>query len=111
MKIKLANAEESLAEGQWSDAIYYSYSSIVNTAKALLTGEGKKTNTHNKIISDFNEVFVASNKIELGSDFEAFIYQINQNEPSEAFAKHYLAEADKFFNLVEEFRASELVEA
>ena len=110
-KDKIANAQESLAEGKWSDAIYYSYSSIVNTAKALLTGEGKKTNTHNKIISDFNEVFVASNKIELGSDFEAFIYQINQNEPSEAFAKHYLAEADKFFNLVEEFRASELVEA
>ena len=45
------------------------------------------------------------------ANFETFIYQINQNEPSEAFAKHYLAEADKFFNLVEEFRTSELVEA
>ncbi|WP_139959956.1 nitrite/sulfite reductase [Flavicella sediminum] len=110
-KDKIANAKESLAEGKLSDAIYYSYSSIVNTAKALLTAEGKKTNTHNKIITDFNEVFVASDRIKLGSDFESFVYQINQNEPTEAFATYYLGEADKFYTLVEEYRASELVEA
>jgi sulfite reductase (ferredoxin) len=36
-KEKIENAKEVFAEGKLSDAIYYSYSSIVNTAKALLT--------------------------------------------------------------------------
>lgn len=110
-KDKLTNAEESLEEGKWSDAIYYSYSAIVNTAKALLTAKGKKTNTHHKIITDFNEVFVAEGEINVGSDFEAFVCQIHQHEPSEEFAKYYLKESRKFYNLVEEYRATKLEEA
>jgi sulfite reductase (ferredoxin) len=110
-KDKLTNAEESLEEGKWSDAIYYSYSAIVNTAKALLTAKGKKTNTHHKIITDFNEVFVAKGEINVGSDFEAFVCQIHQHEPSEEFAKYYLKESRKFYNLVEEYRATKLEEA
>jgi sulfite reductase (ferredoxin) len=110
-KEKIGNAKEVLAEGKLSDAIYYSYSSIVNTAKALLTAEGKKTNTHNKIITDFNEVFVASGKIDLGTDFEEFIYQINQNEASQEFATQYLKDAEKFYTLVDQYRQKELVEA
>ena len=55
---KLENASESLKLNQFSDSIYYTYSSIVNTAKALLTNEGKKTNTHVGIISQFDEVFI-----------------------------------------------------
>ena len=110
-KEKIDSAKASLAEGKLSDGIYYSYSSIVNTAKALLTAEGKKTNTHNKIISDFNEVFVATEKIKLDTDFESFIYQINQNEASDEFAGKYLADAEKFYTLVDQYRAKELVEA
>jgi len=89
-KEKLDNAKERLLDHKLSDTIYFAYSSIVHTAKALLTAEGTKTNTHNKIISDFNEVFVKSGKIALGQDFEEFVYQINQNEPSEVFAKEYV---------------------
>ena len=110
-KEKIENAKEVFAEGKLSDAIYYSYSSIVNTAKALLTAEGKKTNKHDKIITDFNEVFVATGKIKLDTDFESFIYQINQNEASEEFTKSYLQDAEKFYTLVAQYRAKELVEA
>ncbi len=110
-KDKIGNAQESLSDGKLSDAIYYSYSSIVNTAKALLTAEGIKTNTHNKIISDFNETFVASGKIELGVEFDKFIYQINQNEPSKEFAESYIKDAVKFYDLIEAYRAKELAEA
>jgi sulfite reductase (ferredoxin) len=110
-KEKIENAKASLVEGKLSDGIYYAYSSIVNTAKALLTAEGKKTNTHNKIISDFNEVFVATGKIKLDTDFETFIYQLNQNEASEEFAAKYLADAEKFYTLVDQYRDQELVEA
>ncbi|MGY6648741.1 HEPN domain-containing protein [Wenyingzhuangia sp. IMCC45574] len=107
-KEKLNNANEALAEGKLSDAIYFSYSSMVHTAKAILTGEGVKTNTHNKIISDFNEKLVATGKVELGTDFESFVYQINKNEQSEEFAKAYIADAEKFLGLIEAYRAAEL---
>jgi sulfite reductase (ferredoxin) len=47
----------------------------------------------------------------LDTDFESFIYQINQNEASEEFTKSYLKDAEKFYTLVEQYRAKELVEA
>ncbi|NIJ44403.1 sulfite reductase (ferredoxin) [Wenyingzhuangia heitensis] len=109
-KEKLNNAKEALEGGKLSDAIYFAYSSIVHTAKAILTAEGTKTNTHNKIISDFNEIFVQGGKIDLGTDFESFIYQINQNAQSEEFAKSYIADAEKFFGLIEAYRQAELAE-
>jgi len=56
---KLENASESLKNNQYADSIYYAYSSIVNTAKALLTSAGKKTNTHVGIIAQFEEVFAS----------------------------------------------------
>ena len=109
-KDKLNNAKEALEAGKLSDAIYFAYSSMVHTAKAILTAEGTKTNTHNKIISDFNEIFVQGGKIDLGTDFESYIYQINQNAQSTEFAKSYIADADKFYNLVDTYRAAELAE-
>ena len=71
------NAAESLLLNQFSDSIYYSNSSIVNTAKALLISEGKSTNTHAGIISQFDEVFAS--KINLEISFSDFIYQIQNN--------------------------------
>ena len=44
---KIKNAKEAISEQKWAASIYYSYSSMVNTAKALLTVEKTKTNTHN----------------------------------------------------------------
>jgi sulfite reductase (ferredoxin) len=59
---KIANAQLALEEGKWAAAIYHSYSSMVNSAKALLTSEDVKTNTHSGIISDFQARFVESGK-------------------------------------------------
>lgn len=109
-KDKLNNAKNALATESVNDAIFFAYSSMVHTAKAILTSEGVKTNTHNKIIADFNEKLVQSGKINLGADFEEYIYQINKNEQSLAFATTYIADAEKFFNLVEAYRAAELAE-
>jgi len=109
-KEKIKNASEALANNKLSDAIFFAYSSIVHTAKAILTAEGVKTNTHNKIVSDFNEIFVKGNKIELGQDFESFVYQINQNEQSEGFATSFIADAEKFYRLIDAYRQAELAE-
>ena len=99
---KLENASESLKLNQFSDSIYYTYSSIVNTAKALLTSEGKKTNTHVGIISQFDEVF--GNEIDLGIPFSTFIYQLKNNEPTVEFAQKYFDEAQFFYKKVNDYR-------
>ncbi|WPR72601.1 nitrite reductase [Flavobacterium sp. NG2] len=110
-KDKLTNAEESFAEGKWSDTIYQAYAGFVNGAKALLLAEKQKTNTHAGIIDSFETVFVESNKIELGTSFKELVYQINKNEPTEAFAKQYIQEAITFFEKLEAYRAADLAKA
>ena len=42
--------------------------------------------------------------------FQEMVLQINKNEPSQAFAKSYIAEAQAFLGLAKAFR-EELVEA
>ncbi|KAF9657966.1 HEPN domain-containing protein [Tenacibaculum sp. ZH5_bin.1] len=101
---KLENASQALNNQQWSDSIYHAYAAMVNTAKALLTAEGAKTNTQAGIITNFDELFVATNKIEVSSSFSELIYQINKNEPTEAFAKGYLESATAFYKTVDVYR-------
>ncbi|EJG00824.1 MULTISPECIES: HEPN domain-containing protein [Flavobacterium] len=110
-KEKLILAQESFDEKKWSDAIYHAYAGFVNGAKALLLAENQKTNNHAGIVDLFDTVFIDTNKIELNSTFKDLVYQINKNEPSEAFAKDYIAQATVFFDKIETFRAQELANA
>ena len=110
-KDKLTVAQESFEEGKWSDSIYQAYAGFVNGAKALLLAEKQKTNTHAGIIDSFDTVFVEGNKIELGTSFKELVYQINKNEPTEAFAKQYIQEAITFFEKLEAYRAADLAKA
>lgn len=108
---KIQNAQLALDSEKWAASIYHSYSSMVNSAKALLTSENQKTNTHAGIISDFDALYVASGKIKLNSSFETLAYQLNKNEPTAPFAQNYLDDAREFLNAVGEYRTKELVEA
>ncbi|WP_299434482.1 nitrite reductase [uncultured Maribacter sp.] len=108
---KIQTAEATFAEGKWAASIYHSYSSMVNTAKAILTAENVKTNTHAAIIKDFDAKFVANNRISLNTGFEEFILQINKNEPTEEFAKNYLKDTKDFLNKVQAFREADLAKA
>jgi len=65
-------------------------------------------NTHDRIIKDFDEKFVADGRFTIPGGFTALVLQLNQNEPTEAFAKNYLLDAKSFLSQVEEFRALEL---
>jgi sulfite reductase (ferredoxin) len=107
---KIQNAQETFDEGKWAASIYHSYSSMVNSAKALLTEEKAKVNTHAGIIKDFDEKFIASGRINLGKGFEELALQLNKNEPTEAFAKSYMEDAKVFLKSVEAFRKQELAE-
>ncbi|WP_421801188.1 HEPN domain-containing protein [Flagellimonas sp.] len=108
---KIENAEEAIKEGKWAASIYYSYQSIVNSAKALLTAEKVKTNTHASIIKDFDKLYVEEGKIAFEGGFGEVALQLNKNEPSEAFAKNYLEDAKTVLEKLETFRKLELEHA
>jgi sulfite reductase (ferredoxin) len=109
-KDKLTFAREAFKDENYADAIYHAYAGFVNGSKALLLSENQKTNHQAGIIDLFDTVFVATNKIPLGSSLKELVFQINQNEPSEAFAKKYIAEAVTFFETIETFRAKDLLD-
>ncbi len=107
-KDKLTFAQEAFHDKKWSDAIYHAYSGFVNGAKALLLSENQKTNHQAGIIDLFDTVFVETNKIAFETTFKELVFQINKNEPTEAFAKKYIEQAIAFFDTIEAFRAKEL---
>ena len=105
---KLENARLNLEDEKWSDSIYHSYSSMVNTAKAVLIGENIKTNTQAGIIKDFDQYFVESGLIKLDRTLSDLIYQIKSNKADGAFAAQYLAEAENFYSVVDNLRTKAL---
>ena len=104
---KIENANEAFKNHVYSGAIYYAYQSLVNTAKAMLLADKKKTNTHSSIISQFDEVFVTSKKIDIGISFSELIYQINKYAPSKEFAEIYIKNSTKFLQKVRAYRTAE----
>lgn len=104
---KIDNAKTSFDDGVYSGAIYLAYQSLVNSAKALLLAENKKTNTHAGIIKQFDELFIESGRIDLGTSFSEMIYQINKFAPTADFASKYIENANLFLSKVRAFREAQ----
>ena len=105
---KIENARISFDNEVYSSAIYHAYSSLVNSAKALLLSENKRTNTQAGIISQFDEEFVVCRKIDLQTTFSELVYQIKKFAPTKEFALNYIDNAGKFLEKVKEYRSLEL---
>jgi len=103
---KIANAKEAFENGVYSDALYHAYSSQINSAKAILLAENKKTNTQAGIVADFDKFFVNEGLIKLEGPFTDSVYAINKNAPSKDFATDYIAAAETFLTAVRAFRAA-----
>jgi sulfite reductase (ferredoxin) len=95
---KMGWANGSYQLGNWSDAIYHSYNVFISSAKALLLDKGVNSSTQAGIIKEFDAQYVGTGEFELPGTFNDLVLQINQNEPSEAFATAYLAQATEFLN-------------
>ena len=108
-KEKLELAQAAFDEAFFGDSMYYSYSTFVIGAKALLLNDDVKCNTHKKIISDFQERFVESGRINLSFDFEEKALSFNEKQPSGSFAKEYLKDAKAFLAAVIQFKSQDLV--
>lgn len=105
---KLDQGQEALEQGRWSDSIYHHYAGLINAAKALLLSEDTSTNSYANIISLFDEKFVESGKINLEGTFAEKVYQINQHEPTEEFAKAYAKQAMDIYSLLKTYREEEV---
>ncbi|GAA4279746.1 HEPN domain-containing protein [Gaetbulibacter aestuarii] len=105
---KIENAEEAFENKVYSHAIYHAYTSMVNSAKALLLAENKRTNSQANIITQFDELFIETGEIELGKSFSEIIYEINKFAPTKDFAIHYVANAKSFLKQVKQFREASL---
>ena len=101
---KIEEAKQSFDNKVYSGAIYEAYRSMVNSAKAILISEDIKTNTQAGIISQFNELFIDTKKIDLGVSFSDLVYQIKVHAPTQEFALRYIENAEQFLEKVRGFR-------
>lgn len=105
---KIENAKISFGNKVYSAGIYHAYSSLVNSAKAMLLSENISTNTHAGIINQFDETFIETGKINLERPFSELIYQIKENAPTRTFAINYITSSEQFLKKVKVYREIEI---
>jgi len=107
---KMGWAKESFEGRAWADAIYHAYNVFISSAKALLLDKNINSSTQAGIMREFDNHYVATGEIPLDGSFTDMVLQINQNEPSETFAKAYLQQASDFL-IMTKAKREELVQS
>lgn len=106
---KLGWAREAYANGQWADAIYHAYNVFITGAKAALMSRDVPTNTQHGIVSDFDRTFAGEPGFHAAEgDFKALVFSINKHEPTETFARPFIAQADAFLIAVQSYREAQI---
>ena len=105
---KINDADIAFSNKVYSSAIYYAYSSMVNSAKAILISENITTNSQAGIIAQFDELIVETKKLNLNISFSDVVYQIKTHAPTKKFAEAYIKNAKDFLAVVKVFRAQEI---
>ena len=111
VKETLERARESYLAGEWVESIYYSYTILINSAKALLLTKDVPCNTHHAVLNNFDKHFTESGALPMETNFKVLVLQINQNEPTPRLAESYGMEAVRFMDKVNLLRDKELNEA
>lgn len=107
---KLSLARETFDLNQFADSIYHSYSTFINTAKAMLLTVDVRPSTQYQVITDFQAKFVETGLFELPVNFKDYLFRINKNEPSKEFAAEFLKDAEKFLEDVQAYRNASVKE-
>lgn len=106
---KLGWAREALAENRWADALYHGYNVFITGAKAALMSRDVATNTQHGIVSDFDKTFVGEPDFhQEDGEFKALVFSINKQEPSEAFANRFIAQAEAFLQAIQTYRETQI---
>lgn len=104
-------AKESFDNGAWADAIYHAYNVFISSAKALLLDKNINVGTQIGMLKEFDAQYVDKGEFPLeGTSFQDLVLQINKNEPSEEFARNYIAAANNFLSAVK-VKREELVQS
>ncbi|WP_420147842.1 nitrite reductase [Spirosoma sp.] len=102
---KLGWAQEALSESRWADALYHAYNVFITSAKAALMSRDIPTNTQHGIVSDFDKTFAGETDFhKTEGEFKTLVFSINKEEPSEAFARRFVAQAESFLQAVQSYR-------
>jgi sulfite reductase (ferredoxin) len=95
----------ALEDKRWADAIYHAYSVFISAAKALLLDKSVTVSNQTAVINKFDENFVSTGEFAVDAEtFAALVLQINQQEPTEAFANQYVAQAERFLSAATSYR-------
>lgn len=95
----------ALEDKRWADAIYHGYSVFISAAKALLLDKSVTVSNQTAVINKFDENFVSTGEFAVDAEtFSALVLQINQQEPTEAFANQYVAQAERFLTAATSYR-------
>ncbi|WP_018621062.1 nitrite/sulfite reductase [Spirosoma luteum] len=106
---KLGWAREALAESRWADALYHTYNVYITGARAGLMSRDVPTNTQHGIVSDFDKTFVGEPDFhQTEGEFKTLVFSINKEEPSEAFARRFIAQAEAFLEAIQEYRENQI---
>lgn len=106
---KLGWAREAYAESRWADALYHAYNVFITGAKAALMSRDVPTNTQHGIVSDFDKTFVGETDFhQTEGEFKALVFSINKEEPSEEFARRFVAQAEAFLQAVQAYRETQI---
>ncbi len=102
-------SREAVADGRWADALYHAYNVFVTGAKAALMSRDQPTNTQYGIINDFDKAFAGESGFHATEGtFKAQVFSINKQEPTETFARQFLADADAFLHAVHAYRNAQI---
>jgi len=93
-------AEGAFANGAWADSIYHAYNTYISGAKALLLDKNINSSTQSGIIKEFDNNYIATGEFAFEGTFNDAVLEINKHEPSEEFARTYLASAKEFLEAV-----------
>ena len=106
---KLGWAREAYSENRWADALYHAYNVFITGARAALMSRDIPTNTQHGIVSDFDKAFVGGPDFhQAEGDFKTLVFSINKEEPSETFARQFLAQADAFLQAIQAYREAQI---
>ncbi|MEM7035994.1 MAG: nitrite/sulfite reductase [Bacteroidota bacterium] len=102
---KLDAARRAKQQQRYADSIYHSYSAMLSAAKALLTRDGHRTNSHRSIIDGFDQTYASDPQIQHAqTSFSELVHKMHQSQPHEAFATSFLQSAVNFQNLIHHLR-------
>ncbi|MFD2572162.1 nitrite reductase [Spirosoma soli] len=108
---KLGWAREAFSESRWADALYHAYNVFITGAKAGLMSRDISTNTQHGIVSDFDKTFAGEvdfHKAE--GDFKTLVFSLNKQEPSELFARQFIAQAEGFLQAIQAYRETQVIQ-